>query len=55
MGTEICRRAPRRAGTEQQRTEIRQTVLTSAPRVNNVNFSISVGTVVPRVYFGHPL
>jgi len=34
---------------EQQRTEIRQTVLTSnAPRVNNVNFSISVGTVVPR-------
>jgi hypothetical protein len=33
----------------EQRTTIRQEVLTTnAPRVNNVNFSISVGTVVPR-------
>ena len=32
----------------EQRTKIRQTVLTSgAPRVSNVNFSISVGTAVP--------
>ncbi len=36
--------------TTQQRTEIRQTIVKSknAPRVNNVNFNISVGTVVPR-------
>jgi hypothetical protein len=36
--------------TQQQRTTIRTTVLQGgkAPRVNNVNFSISVGTVVPR-------
>lgn len=36
--------------TVQQRTEIRQTIVKSksAPRVNNVNFNISVGTVVPR-------
>ena len=35
--------------TTEQRTTIRQTVLTSsAPRVTNVNFNVSVGTVVPR-------
>jgi hypothetical protein len=35
--------------TTQQRTEIRQTVLTGSnvPRVNNVNFAVSVGTAVP--------
>jgi hypothetical protein len=34
--------------TSEQRTTIRQTVLTSnAPRVDNINFSINVGTVVP--------
>jgi hypothetical protein len=34
----------------QQRTTIRTTVLqgSNAPRVNNVNFSVNVGTVVPR-------
>jgi Protein of unknown function (DUF1236) len=36
--------------TTEQRTKIRETVLVggNAPRVNNVNFSISVGTSVPR-------
>jgi len=35
--------------TTEQKTTIRQTVLTSsAPRVTNVNFDIKVGTVVPR-------
>jgi hypothetical protein len=36
--------------TTQQRTTIRTTVLqgSNAPRVTNVNFSINVGTVVPR-------
>jgi hypothetical protein len=35
--------------TTEQKTEIRSSVLTSsAPRVTNVNFSINVGTVVPR-------
>ena len=35
--------------TSEQKTQIRSTVLTgNAPRVTNVNFSISVGTVVPR-------
>ncbi|WP_253706255.1 DUF1236 domain-containing protein [Bradyrhizobium sp. WD16] len=35
--------------TPDQRTKIRQTVLTSsAPRVANVNFSIHVGTVILR-------
>jgi hypothetical protein len=36
--------------TTEQKTEIRQTVLTgsSVPRVNKVDFSVSVGTVVPR-------
>jgi Protein of unknown function (DUF1236) len=34
--------------TTEQRTKIRQTVLTgNAPRATNVNFSISVGTAVP--------
>jgi hypothetical protein len=35
---------------EQQRTQIRQTVINSrsAPRVSNVDFSVNVGTVVPR-------
>jgi hypothetical protein len=33
----------------EQRTRIRSTVLTAnAPRVTNVNFSVNVGTVVPR-------
>jgi len=49
---------PQRAGRDdgsvnlsaEQRTRIRTTVLAgnNVPRVNNVNFSISVGTVVPR-------
>ncbi len=36
--------------TTDQRTRIRETVLrgSSAPRVSNVNFSINVGTVIPR-------
>ena len=35
--------------TADQKTKIRSTVLTAnAPRVTNVNFSINVGTVVPR-------
>jgi Protein of unknown function (DUF1236) len=36
--------------TTEQRTKIRETVLVggNAPRVTNVNFSISVGTTVPR-------
>ena len=36
--------------TNEQRTTIRTTVLqgSGAPRVTNVNFSINVGTVVPR-------
>lgn len=36
--------------TVQQRTEIRQVITQdkSAPRVTNVNFNISIGTVVPR-------
>jgi hypothetical protein len=33
--------------TTEQRTKIRETVLVSGPKVTNVNFSISVGTVVP--------
>jgi hypothetical protein len=35
---------------EQQRTQIRETVINSrsAPRVSNVGFSVNVGTVVPR-------
>jgi hypothetical protein len=35
--------------TTEQKTKIRSTVLTAnAPRVTNVNFSVNVGTVVPR-------
>ncbi len=35
--------------TTEQKTKVRSTVLTSsAPRVTNINFSINVGTVVPR-------
>lgn len=34
--------------TTEQKTKIRTIVLKSAPRVTNVNFSISVGTAVPR-------
>ena len=34
--------------TTEQKTTIRNTVITSGPKVTNVNFSISVGTVVPR-------
>jgi hypothetical protein len=34
--------------TTEQKTKIRETVFKSGPRVTNVNFSLSVGTVVPR-------
>lgn len=34
--------------TAEQRTEVREKVLVNAPRDNNVNFSVTVGTVVPR-------
>jgi hypothetical protein len=36
--------------TTEQRTKIRQTVLAggNVPRANNVNFSVNVGTAVPR-------
>ena len=34
--------------TTEQRTRIRETVITSGPKVSSVNFSLSVGTVVPR-------
>lgn len=36
--------------TTEQKTKVRETVLKSGPRVNrtNINFNISVGTVVPR-------
>jgi hypothetical protein len=34
--------------TTEQRTTIRQSVLSSAPRQSNVNFSLNVGTAVPR-------
>jgi hypothetical protein len=34
--------------TTEQKTTIRNTVISSGPKVTNVNFSISVGTVVPR-------
>src|SRR5436190_113543 len=33
--------------TVEQRTRVRETVLTKGPRATNVNFNISVGTVVP--------
>jgi hypothetical protein len=34
----------------EQKTKVRETVIRSsnAPRVTNVNFSVSVGTVIPR-------
>lgn len=34
--------------TTEQKTTIRNTVITSGPKVTNINFDISVGTVVPR-------
>jgi hypothetical protein len=34
--------------TEQQRTQIRQTVINGAPRVSHVDFDVRIGTVVPR-------
>jgi hypothetical protein len=34
--------------TAQQRTRVRQTVISKGPKVRNVDFSVSVGTVVPR-------
>ena len=34
--------------TTEQRTEVREKVLVNAPRENNVNFAVNVGTVVPR-------
>jgi len=34
--------------TTEQRTELREKVLVNAPRETNVNFSVNVGTVVPR-------
>ena len=34
--------------TTEQRTEVREKVLANAPRDNNVNFAVNVGTVVPR-------
>ncbi len=36
--------------TTEQRTQVRQTIIkeSNAPRVTNVNFSLNVGTVVPR-------
>jgi hypothetical protein len=43
--------------TVEQKTKIRETVIKSsnAPRVTNVNFSISVGTVIPRTVRFAPL
>jgi hypothetical protein len=43
--------------TEQQRTEIRQTVIHggNAPRVSSVNFNIGVGVVVPQTVHFAPL
>jgi Protein of unknown function (DUF1236) len=34
--------------TTEQRTRIRETVITRGPKVTNVNFTVRVGTVVPR-------
>jgi hypothetical protein len=34
--------------TAEQKTKIRTTVISRAPKVGNVNFSVNVGTVVPR-------
>jgi hypothetical protein len=43
--------------TTEQKTRVRETVIRSsnAPRVSNVNFSVSVGTVVPRTVRYAPL
>jgi hypothetical protein len=41
--------------TTEQKTKVRETVLKSGPRVTNVNFSLSVGTVVPRTVRFAPL
>jgi hypothetical protein len=43
--------------TPQQKTTIRETVIkqSSAPRVSNVNFSLSVGTSVPKTVRFAPL
>jgi hypothetical protein len=34
--------------TAEQRTRVRERVITRGPRVTSVNFSVSVGTVIPR-------
>ena len=39
----------------EQKTKIRETVIKSGPRVTNVNFSLNVGTVVPRTVTFAPL
>ena len=41
--------------TTEQRTRVRETVFKSGPRVTNINFAISVGTVVPRTVHFAPL
>lgn len=41
-------RGEHKALTAEQKTKIRTTVISRAPKVSNVNFSINVGTVVPR-------
>jgi hypothetical protein len=42
--------------TSEQRTKIRQVVVSkNIPRVSNVNFNVSVGTVVPRTVTFHPI
>jgi hypothetical protein len=42
--------------TTEQRTRIRNVVVSkSIPRVTNVNFNVSVGTVVPRTVTFHPI
>jgi hypothetical protein len=43
--------------TVEQRTKIRETVLRggNAPRVTNINFSINVGTAVPRTIRAVPV
>jgi hypothetical protein len=49
-GREGARQGGSVSFTAEQRTRIRETVIQSgnAPRATNVNFSIRVGTVVPR-------
>lgn len=42
--------------TSEQRTRIREVVVSkNIPRVTNVNFNVSVGTVVPRTVTFHPI